>query len=179
MTDAVALDTPCHVPNRDVVSDCGLSELASSIHSDDVANHDAFFVQICVEEVQNAQFATPQKPLFSMRGEGPLDEGLGPGSELRQYVDAKRRAVAKRLSDATPTRSSWPLRQGSMGDISQLKEYLEQKITTWQREVYLKLMKSVWGAHVRTPEEDELSENCVCEPPRACLCCNQPPGTVE
>ena len=27
-----------------------------------------------------------------------------------------------------------------------------------------KLMKSVWGAHVRTPEEDDLSEECVCEP---------------
>ena len=26
-------------------------------------------------------------------------------------------------------------------------------------------MKSVWGAHVRTPEEDELSEDCLCEPP--------------
>ena len=66
-----------------------------------------------------------------------------------------------------------------MGDISQLKEDLEQKITTWQREVDLKLMKSVWGAHVRTPEEDELSEECVCEPPRVCLCCHRPPETVE
>ena len=28
-------------------------------------------------------------------------------------------------------------------------------------------MKSVWGAHVRTPEEDDISEECVCEPPRA------------
>ena len=40
-------------------------------------------------------------------------------------------------------------------------------------------MKSVWGAHVRTPEEDELSEECVCEPPRACLCCHRPPEMVE
>ena len=55
-------------------------------------------------------------------------------------------------------------------DISQLKVDLEQKITTWQREVDLKLMKSVWGAHVRTPEEDELSED-----PRACVCCHRPP----
>ena len=66
-----------------------------------------------------------------------------------------------------------------MGDISQLKEDLERKITTWQREVDLKLMKSVWGAHVRTPDEDELSEECVCEPPQACLCCHRPPETVE
>ena len=40
-------------------------------------------------------------------------------------------------------------------------------------------MKSVWGAHVRTPEEDELSEECLCEPPRVCLCCHRPPETVE
>ena len=40
-------------------------------------------------------------------------------------------------------------------------------------------MKSVWGAHVRTPEEDEFSEKCVCEPPRVCLCYHRPPETVE
>ena len=66
-----------------------------------------------------------------------------------------------------------------MGDLSQLKEDLEQKITTCQREVDLKLMKSVWGAHVRTPEEDDLSEECVCEPLRACLCCHRPAEMVE
>ena len=72
-----------------------------------------------------------------------------------------------------------PLKQGSMRDIPQLKEDLEQKITTWQREVDLKLMKSVWDAHVWTPEEDELSEECLCEPPQVCLCCHRPPETVE
>ena len=66
-----------------------------------------------------------------------------------------------------------------MGAISQLKEDLEQKITTWHREVDRKLTKSVWGAHVRTPEEDKLSEEGVCEPPRVCLCCHRPPETVE
>ena len=40
-------------------------------------------------------------------------------------------------------------------------------------------MKSVWGANVRTPEEEDLSEECVCEPPRACLCCHRPPEMVE
>ena len=60
-----------------------------------------------------------------------------------------------------------------MGDISQLKEDLEHKITPWQREVDLKLMKSVCGAHVRTPEEDGPSEECVCESPRVCLCCRR------
>ena len=43
----------------------------------------------------------------------------------------------------------------------------------------LKLIKSVRAAHVRTPEEDELLEECVCEPPRVCLCCHRPPETVE
>ena len=67
-----------------------------------------------------------------------------------------------------------------MEDLSQLKEDLEQKITRGrQREVDLKLMKSVWGVHVRTPEDDDLSEECVCEHPRACLCCPRPPEMVE
>ena len=37
--------------------------------------------------------------------------------------------MAKKLFYAKPTHRSWPLKQGSMGDISQLKEDLEQKIT--------------------------------------------------
>ena len=95
------------------------------------------------------------------------------------YIDSKRRLLAKTLCYAKPTRRSWPLKQESKGYISQLKEDLEQKITTWQREVDLKLVKRVWGAHVRTPEEDELSNECVCKPPRACPCCHRPPETVE
>ena len=90
-----------------------------------------------------------------------------------------RKLVAKKLCYAEPTRSSWPLKQGRMGDLSQFKEDLEQKITTWQREVDLKLRKSVWGAHVRTPEEDDLSEECVCKPPGAFLCCHRPSEMVE
>ena len=179
VSDTVAGNSPCRVSNPDVVSECGLSVLPSSIHSDDETEYDAFFVQTCVEEVENAKYATPLKPLLTMRGEEPLDEELDPRSGLREYVDSKRILVAKKLCCARPTRRSWPLKQGSMGDISQPKEDLEQKITTCQREVDLKLTKSVWGAHVRTPEEDELSEECVCEPPRVCLCCHRPPETVE
>ena len=74
--------------------------------------------------------------------EDPVDEELDPRSRLREYVDSKRKLVAKKLCYAKPTRSSWPLKQGRMGDLSQLKEDLEQKITTWQREVDLKLTKS-------------------------------------
>ena len=166
MTDTNDPNSPCHVPVPDGVSECGLSELPSSIHSDDETEHDAFFVQTCVEEVENAEYVAPLKPLLSMRVEDPVDEELDPRSRLREYVDSKRKLVAKKLCYAKPTRSSWPLKQGRMGDLSQLKEDLEQKITTWQREVDLKLMKSAWGAHVRTPEVDDLSEESVCEPPR-------------
>ena len=179
MSDTVAPNSPCRVSNPDVVSECGLSELRSSIHSDDETEDDDLFVQTCVEEVENAEYAAPLKPLLSMRGEEPLDEELDPRSRLKEYMDSERRWMAKKLCYARPTRRSWPLKQGYLGDISQLKEDLEQKITTWQREVDLKIMKSVWGAHVRSAEEDELSEECVCEPPRVCLCCHQPPETVE
>ena len=129
--------------------------------------------------MENAEYAATLKPLLSMRVAAPLDDELDPRSRLREYVDSKRRLVAKKLCYAKHTRSSWPLKQGRVGDLSQLKEDLKQKITTWQREVDLKLMKSVWGAHVRTPEEDGLSEEWVCEPPPACLCCHRPPEMVE
>ena len=118
MSHAVAPNTPCHVPNRDVVSECGPSKVPSSIHSDDEADPDAFFVQTCVEEVENAGNATPKKPLLSMRAGEPLEQGLDPRSRLRAYVDSNRRAVAKSLCYARPNCSSWPLKQGSMGDIS-------------------------------------------------------------
>ena len=179
MTNTNARNSPCRVPVPDGVSECRISELPSSIHSDDETEHDAFFVQTCVEEVENAEYVAPLKPLLSMRVEDPVDEELDPRSRLREYVDSKRRLVAKNLCYAKPTCSSWPLKQGRMGDLSQWGEDPEQKITTWQREVDLKLMKSVWGAHVRTQEEDDLSEECVCEPPGACLCCYHPPGMVE
>ena len=156
VSDTVAPTSPCRVSNPDVVSECGLSELPGCIHSDEETEHDAFFVQTCVEEVENAEYAAPLKPHLSMRGEEPLDEELDPRARLREYMDSKRRLLAKNLCYARPTCHSWPLKQGSMGDISQPKEDLEQKITTWQREVDLKLIKSVWGAHVRTPEEDDL-----------------------
>ena len=78
VSDAVAPNSPCHVPNPDVVSECGLSELPSSIHFDGETEHDAIFVQTCVEEVENAHYAAPQKLLLSMRGQEPLDEQLDP-----------------------------------------------------------------------------------------------------
>ena len=132
MSDTTVPSSPCHVPNPDVVPECGLSELPSSIHSDDETEHDAFLFQTCVEEVENAEYAASQKPLLSMRGKKPLDEELDPRSMLREYVDSKRRLVAKHVCSAKPTHCSRPVGQGCMGDISHLKEDLEQKITIWQ-----------------------------------------------
>ena len=54
MTNHNAPNSPCHVSIPDGVTECGLSELPSSIHSDDETEHDAFFVQTCVEGVENA-----------------------------------------------------------------------------------------------------------------------------
>ena len=82
VTSNTAPNCPCHVPMSDGVSECGLSELPSSIHSDDETEHDAFFMQTCAEEVENAEYVAPLKPLLSMRGEEPLDEELDPRSRL-------------------------------------------------------------------------------------------------
>ena len=87
VTNTNAPNSPCHVRVPDGVSECGLSELPSSIHSDDETEHDAFFVQTCVEEVENAEYVAPLKPLLSMRVEDPLDEELDPQSRLGGYVD--------------------------------------------------------------------------------------------
>ena len=78
MTNTNAPDSPCHLPVLDGVSECGLSELPSFIHSDDETEHVAFFVQTCVEEVENAEYVAPLKPLLSMRVEDPVDEELDP-----------------------------------------------------------------------------------------------------
>ena len=72
VSDTTAPKSPCHVPNPDVVSECGLSELPSSIHSDDETEPDTFFVQTCVEEVENAEYTTPQKPYSPGEERSPL-----------------------------------------------------------------------------------------------------------
>ena len=76
VTNTNAPHSPCCLPVPDGVSECGLCELPSSIHSDDETEHHAFFVQTCVEEVENAEYVAPLKPLLSMRDEDPLDEEL-------------------------------------------------------------------------------------------------------
>ena len=109
VSDTVAVNSPCRVSNPDVVSECVVSELPSSIHSDDETEHDAFFVQTCVEEVENAEYTAPPKFLLSMRGEEPLDEELHPRARPREYPDSKRMLVAKKLCYARSTRRYWPL----------------------------------------------------------------------
>ena len=131
VTNTNVLNSPCHVPVPDGVSECGLCELPSSIHSDDETEDDTFFMQTCVKEVENAEYAAPLSPLLSMRVEDPVDEELDTRSRLGEYKDSKRRLVAKELCYAKPTRRSWPLKQGRMGYLSELREDLEQKITTW------------------------------------------------
>ena len=174
--DGAAPNIPCNVCNPDVVSKCGPSELPSSIQSNSKTYHDAFFIQ--VGEVEQTDYATLEKPLFSTGREEPLKNGLDVSTKQKEYLDSKRKVVGEKLCYARPTRSSWPLKQGAMGDLCQLTEHLEHKITPWQREVDLKLMKSVWGGHVRSPKEDDLSEECVCEPPPSCLCCSRPSEMV-
>ena len=104
VTNTNAPNSPCHVPVPNGVSECGLSELPSSVHPDDETEHDAFFVQTCVEEVENAEYVAPLKSLLSMRIEDPLDEEPDLRSRLREYVDSNRRLVAKKLCYVKPTR---------------------------------------------------------------------------
>ena len=78
VSDIVAPNSSCRVSNPDVTSECGLSELPSSIHSDDETEHDPFFMQTCLEEVENADYAAQQKPLLSMRGERPWTRSWTP-----------------------------------------------------------------------------------------------------
>ena len=95
-SDTTAPNSSCHVLNPDVVSECGLSELPSSIHSDDENEHDTFLVQTCVEEVENAEYAAPPKTLLSIRGVEPLDEVLDPPNQaegvhgLREQIGGKK-----------------------------------------------------------------------------------------
>ena len=96
VADAVAPNSPCRSSNPDVVSECGLSELPSSIHCGDETEHDAFFVQTCVEEVENAEYATPLKPLLSIRGEEPLDEELDPRFQAKRVRGLQEEIGGKR-----------------------------------------------------------------------------------
>ena len=76
-SDTTAPSSPCHVPNPDVVSECGLSELPSSIHSDDETEHDTFYADMRGGSGER-RVGYPTETLLSMRGEEPWDEELYP-----------------------------------------------------------------------------------------------------
>ena len=77
VTNTNAPEPSCHVPVPDGVHECGLSELPSSIHSDDKTEHDAFFVQTCVEEVENAEYVVSLKPSTFQEGARPRGRRAG------------------------------------------------------------------------------------------------------
>ena len=99
-----------------------------------------------------ADDAAPQKPLLSMRGEEPRDKELDPRSRLREYVDSKRRLVAKKLCYARPTRRSWPLKQRVYG------RYLPTEGGRRKKHYHL--------ATRGGSEANEARVGCPCEDPR-------------
>ena len=83
VTDTNAPNSPCHVPVPDGVSEYGLSELPSSIHSDDETGHDAFFVQTCVEEVRERRVRRPTETPTLHEGGRPRGRGAGPSIQAQ------------------------------------------------------------------------------------------------
>ena len=84
-----------------------------------------------------------------------MDGELDPRSRLREYVDSKRRLVVKELCYTKPTRSSWPLKAGRMGDLSQLKEDLEQNIPSCCYGTKMHKRSGFWEVDL-TPNTQEL-----------------------
>ena len=77
VTNTNAPNSPCHVPVPDIAlsvdypSSPALSTLITKLSM-------TLIVQTCVEEVENAEYVAPLKPLRSMRVEDPVDEELYP-----------------------------------------------------------------------------------------------------
>ena len=69
--DAATPNGPSNVTNLDAISECELSELPNSIHSEDKTYHDALFVQSCVEQIDHTHYATLENRC-SPRGERSL-----------------------------------------------------------------------------------------------------------
>ena len=81
---------PADVPNPDDVSECGLSELPSSIHSHDESHHHTFFVQVCLDEVDyNGE--TADKPLFSIQKKETPRDSQETRAKQKEYLDWTRR----------------------------------------------------------------------------------------
>ena len=95
--------------------------LPSSIHCDDEPHHDAFFVKARLEEV-DYNIEMVEKLFFFTRKEEPPKANRDSRARHIEYLDSKTSVVAERLKYATPSRSSWRLKQRAMGDLPQLKE---------------------------------------------------------
>ena len=146
-----------------VLSDCGLSELPSSIHSEvgDNRLYATFYLQTVMEEVE-----TPMETEKST-------------NKTIYYMRAEKKDHTKTLKSKSYRRRSkrrWPMKEEN---LASMKEEFETKITTLQCDFDLKLMKKVYGAHVRTPEKDLESTERVCEPPLHCRCCLRPDELME
>ena len=111
----------------DYLSSPALSTLMTKLRND------AFFVQTCAVEVENAEYAAPLKPPTLYEGGRPRGRGTGSPIQAKGVRGSQEEVGGEKLCYAKPTCSSWPLKQGRMGDLSQLKDDLKQKITTWQR----------------------------------------------
>ena len=68
----------------------------SSIHSDDETEHDAFFVQTCVEEVENAEYVAPLKPLLSTKHKAQHGKTQNAHHTTKHTQDRHGRRAAKR-----------------------------------------------------------------------------------
>ena len=112
VTNTNAPNSPCHVPVPDGVSECGLSKLPSSIHSDDETEQDAFFVQTCVEEVENAEYVAPLKPLLSMRGGEPLQEELDSRSARSLFLFVTGATPGGTMGRLSTTECTYPTLPG-------------------------------------------------------------------
>ena len=71
------------------------------------------------------------------------EANLRPPTRKPDYLDSNRRVLAERVCYARPTCSLWSLKQGAMVDFPLTNEDLEHKITLWQHELDVTLMKSV------------------------------------
>ena len=113
MPDAAAPNIPCDACTPDVVLECRLCGLHSSIHSEDESYHDASFVRTCGEEVEQADYATTEEPLFLMRRVEQVKNGLHP--KQKEYVEAKRQVVAEGLNYAQTSQNLWPVECPGIG----------------------------------------------------------------
>ena len=96
VSDTVAPSSPCRVSNPDVVSECGLSELPSSIHSDHETEHDA-------RGSGERRVRRPTETASPHEGRGAAGRGVGPPIQakrvrgLSEVIRGERATLLKRF----------------------------------------------------------------------------------